>query len=531
MTAALARSAPLVALAILSCSGGSSDKATGPAKPDPVPSVPKPGFTLSGSANSTDTIGSRLSQPLRIVLRDVVGQPAPGKAVRLNALRATSGSFEALALIQTTTGSDLLGATLSTASDGSVEIGVTLGGIAGSVGITVQTLDPPIYADTAWFTALPGAATSITSSPADTAVAVGGSYTVTSVVRDRRGNSRPEVPVYRALNGSITLSSSRLVTSNAIARSGVVVSSGDTIADTAWISIVPPGTMAMRQGSIVRVVEIDGQRVADVTVPSGSPNPPLPVPGPEWTPDGQAFYSLIGSQGDPISLYRIDLTGTRTLVGTCSFPACTPPSSTVFGLPGGIASYSPSADGRFVYLSAGGCNYEGILYQAQLGSGGTALRISPPNANDCLSNVHRWPSISPDGSTIAFENDTGYFDGFGIQLLDVATRTIQPIRLPGQRPRWSPTGDLVAFVDAQAVWVVRPDGSGLRRVTTSNRQYLPGATWSPDARWLLAHATIKGQPMVVVVEVATGMELPLAFTSGWYDSAVGAPVPVWRPGS
>ena len=515
-----------VALTAVMAACGSGDRPAEPTNP-----APKAGFTLSGAVNGSDTIGARLVQPLRVVLRDSSGQPAVGKSVRFAALAATSGSFAPLALIQTpANGTDLAFVTLPTASDGSIEIGVTLGSIAGSVGIAIQTVDPPLYADTARFTALPGAARAITSSPKDTAISAGGSYTVTSTVRDRKGNARPDIPAYRALDASISLSPSRLVTSSVPARSGVLASLGTTLVDTAWVSVVPSGTMAVRQGSTVRVVRLDGQRVADVAVPSGSPNPPLPIPGPEWTPDGQAFYSLIGFQGDPILLYRIDLTGTRTLVGTCSFASC-PQSSPGFRLPGGFESFSPSADGSLMYVSGGGCNYDGILYRASLGSSAAPQRLSPPNADDCFATIHRWPSISPDGSILAFENDSEYFAGFTFQFLDVATATIRPLRLPGQRPRWSPAGDQVSFVNAQSVWVVRADGTGLRRVTTSSRQYLPGTTWSPDGRWLLAHATINGQATVIVVEAATGLELPLPFTGGWYDADVGPPVPAWRPGS
>ena len=115
--------------------------------------------------------------------------------------------------------------------------------------------------------------------------------------------------------------------------------------------------------------------------------------------------------------------------------------------------------------------------------------------------------------------------------MDLSTRTVRPLRLKGERPRWSPVGDQVAFVDAQSVWLVRPDGTGLRRVTLSDRQYLAGLTWSTEGHWLLAHAVIKGLgSTVVVIVVETGMELPLGFTKGLWESDNG-PVPAWRPGS
>ncbi|MDB4914675.1 MAG: hypothetical protein JWM95_2319 [Gemmatimonadetes bacterium] len=520
----------LTGLLAISC-GGSADKTPDPTPTIPTPATPKPGFTFSGAAGTADTVGATLAQPLRVVLRDAAGQPMAGKVVRFTSVRGGTGSaISALAVVVTGTTLEFT-KWVTTASDGSIDVKVFLGDGAGAASIAIQMDDSQLYADTARFTALPGNAVSITSAPQDTAIAVGGSYTVTSVVRDRAGNARPDALSYRALDGSITLSAARQVTASTIARSGVIASLGATIMDTARVSVAPTGTMAVRQGATVRVVTLDGRRIADVPVVAGSPNPPLPIPGPEWAPDGQTFYSTMGSQsGDPVSLYRIDLTGARTMVGTCSYAAC-PKGTPAFVIPGGFASFSPSGDGRFLYLSGGGCNYMGILYQAQTGSSSAPQRLSPANADDCFNTIHRWPSISPDGTVVAFENDSTYFGGFTIQFLDVATRSMRPLRLAGQRPRWSPSGVEVAFVNGSAVWLVRLDGTGLRKLTTSNRQYLPGVTWSPDGRWVLAHASVNGRPMVIVVDAQTGLELPLAFTSGWLDSENGAPVPAWRPNS
>jgi Tol biopolymer transport system component len=125
--------------------------------------------------------------------------------------------------------------------------------------------------------------------------------------------------------------------------------------------------------------------------------------------------------------------------------------------------------------------------------------------------------------------------GDSIQLLDVATRAVRPIRIAGQRPRWSPAGDQLAFIKAQSIWVVRPDGAGLRRITMSGRQYLTGQTWSPDGRWLRAQTTTgafaTSDWVAVIINVATGVELPLAFTYGWSGDFTVPAAPVWRPGS
>src|SRR4029078_11798005 len=121
-----------------------------------------------------------------------------------------------------------------------------------------------------------------------------------------------------------------------------------------------------------------------------------------------------------------------------------------------ITAFPLSSDVRSLFAAVGGCNYEGILYRAQFGSTAPPERLSPPNADDCFNTVHRWPSVSPDGTTLAFENDSSYFIGFTIQFMDLATRTVRPLRLGGERPRWSPLGDQGAFVKPPKLWRLPP---------------------------------------------------------------------------
>jgi WD40 repeat protein len=100
---------------------------------------------------------------------------------------------------------------------------------------------------------------------------------------------------------------------------------------------------------------------------------------------------------------------------------------------------------------------------------------------------------SPDGSTIAFEYptcDTGCADAAGIGLLDVATGVATRLTTGGDAaPRWSPAGDRIAFVryggGADGIYVMRADGTGMTRLTTSKPADAGGdrdVLWSPDGR-------------------------------------------------
>jgi Tol biopolymer transport system component len=71
-----------------------------------------------------------------------------------------------------------------------------------------------------------------------------------------------------------------------------------------------------------------------------------------------------------------------------------------------------------------------------------------------------------------------------LAIHNLATKTITYPRKIGTMPRWSPSGDRIAFVSQQRVWVTNPDGTGLRAVTpdsVSVGEY-PGLDWSADGQ-------------------------------------------------
>jgi Tol biopolymer transport system component len=103
------------------------------------------------------------------------------------------------------------------------------------------------------------------------------------------------------------------------------------------------------------------------------------------------------------------------------------------------------------------------------------------------------PSWSPDGSRIVFQA-RHLRAGFGRDLWIVnadgtgAPRRIKRVPRDDLQPSWSPDGSLIAFssnrgtggpfVDFE-IYVVRPDGVGLRRLTSNGVRDLTPA-WSPD---------------------------------------------------
>jgi Tol biopolymer transport system component len=133
-------------------------------------------------------------------------------------------------------------------------------------------------------------------------------------------------------------------------------------------------------------------------------------------------------------------------------------------------------------------------------------------ANPDLSASHQitagaydngWPVWSPDGTRLAFNSTRDDTQGTGA-ISDIfvmnadgsdVTKLTNSIGW-SQEPAWSPTGDLIGFQsdmgswpDLQGVYVIHPDGTGLRRVTslpvgTRRSYYHGGPRFSPDGRTL-----------------------------------------------
>jgi serine/threonine protein kinase len=97
------------------------------------------------------------------------------------------------------------------------------------------------------------------------------------------------------------------------------------------------------------------------------------------------------------------------------------------------------------------------------------------------------PSASPDDRHVVYISDSGGHTNLWVASTDGAST--HPITFETDPeiaigvPTWSPRGDLIAFVRSDAgkaaVWTIRPDGRGLRRVVTA---WAP--CWSDDGRWL-----------------------------------------------
>jgi Tol biopolymer transport system component len=95
----------------------------------------------------------------------------------------------------------------------------------------------------------------------------------------------------------------------------------------------------------------------------------------------------------------------------------------------------------------------------------------------------------------------------GLSLLDIATGTMTPLNIAAEMPRWSPSGDWIAYGSNGTLHLVHPDGTGIVDVA-GGRQYDPRADWSPDAGWLIARSSTR----LELVDMKSGAILPIAWS-------------------
>jgi dipeptidyl aminopeptidase/acylaminoacyl peptidase len=159
-------------------------------------------------------------------------------------------------------------------------------------------------------------------------------------------------------------------------------------------------------------------------------------------------------------------------------------SAVVWHCPSGVSCGEPegidwSRDGRRVAftlaaLNASSANHYLGLHILDLA---TARDVRPVNTDCRGPGAVAW---APDGSTLAY--DCGIWDAMA-QIWLINADGSHPRRLPtGVRnarwPSWSPDGTHVAFAASGAIYTVRPDGTGLRRVVAHGS----APSWSPDGQ-------------------------------------------------
>jgi Tol biopolymer transport system component len=340
--------------------------------------------------------------------------------------------------------------------------------------------------------------------PADTAMTVGGSLILKGRMVNRYGDVYPSEHIdFRSLDPALTLSGDAVASATSVGRFGVVAHRDD-LADTGWVSVVPPGTLALSsisETSEVVVVQTDGSALERV-VASGQGGGAA-----AWLPGDAGFvyeYGIPGGAGSR-QLFVTDLSGN---------------SRRLFVDPAGDNDEQAarvSRDGTWVYFRYG--MQHGEIWRVHPDGTGlervTGLPLLPAHIADTD------PDPSPDGRYLAFA--TNRFDGqFTLAIHDLTDGTDRPLGLVGLSPRWAPDAGRLAywagdaFVGRGSIHVAQPDGSGDHQVSAAGREYTPqGLDWSPDGSWLVAQSTSG----IDLIQVSTGLTLPLGYSEGYWEAS------------
>jgi Tol biopolymer transport system component len=102
------------------------------------------------------------------------------------------------------------------------------------------------------------------------------------------------------------------------------------------------------------------------------------------------------------------------------------------------------------------------------------------------SGNNAFPSFAPDGKRFVYR--TFSREGDGLRIMNLDTKAITSLTDGYDNfPLWSPRGDLIMFArlaeGAYDVYTIRPDGSGLKRLT-NGRGNDAHMAWSPDGEYI-----------------------------------------------
>lgn len=480
----------------------------------------EPGIHVVAGADLADTAWATPVQALSVRIVGPDRRARPGLEVRFESVLVSGRYGSTASVLVTDVASSTFGisSTDTTNAEGRATARVRLGEVAGPGAVVVSVAELALQ-DTARYTVRPGTATRLVIAPEDSAMYVGRGYTLRASLVDQLGNARSDPVTYTVASGPATVSGAA-VSAPATGRS-MVVARAQGLADTVYVSVVPQGTIAAYSVPGTRSFEravytlgLDGseltQRVKSLTDPGNAGQMPS-----AWSPDARTLV-YHDTRGDHTSqLYTLDLA-----TGTTKRLIPSPDRVLAEAWP------QRSRDGEWIYFNAQTDPYWSTLYRVRADGSGMA----PVQTGRIAKTGYASPS--PDGTRLAFVSNYDY-EGGGLEVLELRTSQSTRLRVRAGTPRWSPSGDLIAYValensasyfDHRSILgtgelrVIRPDGTGMRTVTRTPAQFGLGIDWSPDGRYLVGAS----QGVLTLVDVATGELLPVHLGKSFA-------APAWRP--
>jgi Tol biopolymer transport system component len=233
---------------------------------------------------------------------------------------------------------------------------------------------------------------------------------------------------------------------------------------------------------------------------------------PTWSPAGDRIAYVTD-----LALFTVDTLGQVTQVMR-QIPGVAGSGLPYWGVDGGYAPQF-SLDRQSIFFTA---NSNGS--QREVWRVGTNGSFPEQVSERAPWGVEANGSPHPTQALVAYESNRQALNGQGptIRFVRLPARTVLPPVAVGVSPRWSPRGDVLAYLDlADRLRGLRPDGSDAGFVAGGARLQR-GFNWSPDGRWIVG----VGQAGMSMVSVETGEVLPLVYGGPEGTTLVQ---PSWRP--
>jgi hypothetical protein len=295
--------APMLSIA---AAGSCSDSSTEPKQP---------GIRIVEGANATDTIFAEQTVLLTVEIGDSGGRSAPSGTV-VHFESPLNGQDPEMYVGNPEQGAAAWpSVNVTTDGQGRARARIRFGGKAKEtfVVITVPTLE---YEDTAHYEVLAGNPYSVDLSPEDTAATISKTLIMRGVVLDSMSNPRNDAVTYEAVTSGSSINAQGEFTSSTPGRYFVraFATQNQALRDTAWVSVVPPGTIAaivynrqdLTKNDLV-TFQLDGSEFKTLmTFQDTGPAEPDPV----WTADKDRILYTAWDQVQEISrIYTVDTAG------------------------------------------------------------------------------------------------------------------------------------------------------------------------------------------------------------------------------